>query len=76
MKQKGRNGSMLTPGDVARLLHVHINTVRRWSNREMLKAYRVGPRGDRRFREEDIATFLIEQSESNARNYRISEFPR
>ena len=76
MKRKRRNGSMLTPEDVARLLHVHINTVRRWSNREILKAYRIGPRGDRRFREEDIATFLIEQSESSARNYRVSELPR
>ena len=47
--------TMLTARDLARLLHVHINTVRRWSNRGLLKAYRVGPRGDRRFKKEDIA---------------------
>ena len=53
---------MLTVNDVARLLNVHINTVRRWSNQGILKAYRVGSRGDRRFRQEDIASFLLEES--------------
>ncbi len=51
-------------GDVCRLLNVHINTVRRWNNRGLLKANRIGPRGDRRFRQEDIITFLIEQSQN------------
>ena len=53
---------MLTVSDVARLLNVHINTVRRWSNQGILKAYHVGSRGDRRFRQEDIASFLSEES--------------
>jgi excisionase family DNA binding protein len=53
---------MLTVSDVARLLSVHINTVRRWSNQEILKAYRVGSRGDRRFQREDVANFLSEES--------------
>jgi len=51
---------MLTTREVARLLNVHINTVRRWSNRGIIKAYRVGPRSDRRFREEDVHNFLQE----------------
>jgi excisionase family DNA binding protein len=51
---------MLTISDVARLLKVHINTVRRWSNQGMLKAYRIGSRGDRRFRQEDVDSFLKE----------------
>ncbi len=54
---------MLTVSDVARLLSVHINTVRRWSNQGILKAYRVGSRGDRRFRREDITSFLSQESE-------------
>ena len=58
-----RDAVMLTATDVSRLLNVHMNTVRRWSNRGILKAYRIGPRGDRRFRQEDIASFLVEQSE-------------
>ena len=53
---------MLTVNDVARLLNVHINTVRRWSNQGILKAYRVGSRGDRRFRQEDITSFLSQES--------------
>ncbi len=53
---------MLTASDVARLLSVHVNTVRRWSNQGILKAYRVGSRGDRRFRQEDITSFLSQES--------------
>ena len=54
---------MLTTSEVARLLNVHINTVRRWSNQGILKAYRVGSRGDRRFRLEDVSSFLLHESE-------------
>jgi excisionase family DNA binding protein len=54
---------MLTTSDVARLLNVHINTVRRWSNQGILKAYRVGSRRDRRFRQEDISSFLLQEPE-------------
>ena len=53
---------MLTVSDVARLLNVHINTVRRWSNQGILRAYRVGSRGDRRFRQDDITSFLSQES--------------
>ena len=49
---------MLTTSDVARLLSVHINTVRRWSNQGILKTYRIGSRGDRRFDQKDIERFL------------------
>ncbi len=52
---------MLTTSDVARLINVHINTVRRWSNQRILKAYRIGSRGDRRFRREDIVSFLAKE---------------
>ena len=53
--------AMLTVSEVAELLNVHINTIRRWNNQGILKAYRIGSRGDRRFRQEDIASFLLEQ---------------
>jgi len=49
---------LLTPCEVANLLNIHINTVRRWSNLGVLKSLRIGPRGDRRFRKKDILTFL------------------
>ena len=49
---------MLTVSEVARLLHVHPNTLRRWSNRGRIKSYRINPRGDRRYRLRDIEGFL------------------
>ena len=52
--------AMFTTGEVAHLLNVHVNTVRRWSNRGIIEAYRIGPRGDRRFWREDITSFLVE----------------
>jgi excisionase family DNA binding protein len=49
---------MLTTAEVARMLNVHINTVRRWSNQGSLASYRLGSRGDRRFRKSDIDEFF------------------
>ena len=51
---------MLTVTEVSRLLHVHPNTLRRWSNDGRIRAYRITPRGDRRFEREEIARFLAE----------------
>jgi excisionase family DNA binding protein len=54
-----RNGNkMLTSRELASLLHVHINTVRRWSDMGVIKTYRIGPRSDRRFYWDDVITFL------------------
>lgn len=49
---------MMTTSGVAKMLHIHINTVRRWSDQGILKPYRIGPRGDRRFVRDDITEFL------------------
>lgn len=49
---------LLKVSEVARLLHVHINTVRRWSEYGWIPAYRINSRGDRRFRLEDITRFM------------------
>lgn len=49
------NNELITVGQVARLLHIHPNTVRRWSNKGILKSYRISKRGDRRFKKEDVA---------------------
>jgi excisionase family DNA binding protein len=51
-------GPLMTVRDVARLLNVHNNTVRRWSDRGMIKAYRINQRGDRRFKRDEIVRFL------------------
>ena len=59
---------MLTVREVAELLHIHANTVRRWSDRGVLRSYRIARRGDRRFRREDVAHFLAELNDSEVRN--------
>ena len=59
--------AMLTTSEVAHLLHVHINTVRRWSDRGLIRAYRVCPRGDRRYKREDIVHFLVKMNENGGR---------
>jgi excisionase family DNA binding protein len=53
---------MLTVREVSQLLHVHSNTLRRWTEQGIIKAYRIGPRGDRRFRAEDVAVLLLEDN--------------
>jgi excisionase family DNA binding protein len=49
---------MLTIRQVADFLHISISTVRRWSNSGMLRSYRIGPRGDRRYLRDDVLRFL------------------
>jgi excisionase family DNA binding protein len=51
-------GPMLTASEVAEMLHLHVNTVKRLGDRGELPFYRVCKRGDRRFRLEDVMTFL------------------
>ena len=53
-------GNMWTVREVASRLHVHPSTLRRWSNVGRIKAYRITPRGDRRYRRADVARFLAE----------------
>ncbi len=64
---------MLTIKDVARLLNIHVNTARRWSDQGILKSYRITRRGDRRFRQEDIALFLAEYNDFNTKKSSVKE---
>jgi excisionase family DNA binding protein len=64
---------MLSIRDVARLLHIHVNTVRRWSDQGIIKSYRITRRGDRRFRQEDIAHFLAEYNDFNLKKAAVKE---
>ena len=54
-------GTMLTMREACMLLNVHGNTLRRWSDRGLVRAYRLGASQHRRFRTEDIAALVIEQ---------------
>ncbi len=50
--------NMLTVSEVAHRLHVHQNTVRSWTNNGLLRCYRFGNRGNRRFSPEDVDEFM------------------
>jgi len=52
------NNRLLTIGEVAEILHIHVNTVRRWSENGILKPYRIGPRGDRRYLVADVTNVI------------------
>ena len=72
--EKSRIGSgngrrrMLTIREACELLSVHGNTLRRWSDQGLVRAYRIGLRGDRRFRQEDIDGLLTEQTRHRREN--------
>jgi excisionase family DNA binding protein len=60
MVNDNQMGNMLTVREASRLLHIHPNTLKRWSDKEIIRAYRITPRGDRRFKRQDITHFLAE----------------
>jgi excisionase family DNA binding protein len=66
MLQENEIMPMLAVKDVANLLHIHVNTVRRWSDSGIIRAYRITRRGDRRFSHKDINTFVAGLSEFNS----------
>lgn len=60
-----QSGQLLTVREVAQLLHIHNNTVRRWSDEGIIRTYRISRRGDRRFKREDIDSFLNRHDTGN-----------
>jgi excisionase family DNA binding protein len=49
---------MFSVADVATILNVHANTVRKWSDEGRIKSCRVGARGDRGFTPDDLKEFI------------------
>jgi excisionase family DNA binding protein len=55
----GQNGEVLLKvSEVADLMNAHPNSVRRWADIGLLPSYRIGQRGDRRFKLQDVYGFL------------------
>ena len=60
---------MLTVKEVASILNIHPNTVRRWEKKGLLESYGIGPRRSLRFRREDMIDFL-DKSKNEAHKVR------
>lgn len=54
--------TLLSTGEVAAIFKVHPNTIRRWSKEGKLVAEKIGPRGDRKFRREDVAVYYLDRA--------------
>ena len=61
VRNNDKSSRMLTVRETSHLLHIHPNTLRRWSQYGIIRAYRIGPRGDRRFKPEDVAALFEER---------------
>jgi excisionase family DNA binding protein len=72
MVEDNQMGNMLGTKNAANLLHIHPNTLERWSDKGRIKAYRITPRGDRRFKREDIVRFLAELKAHNGDGTKVS----
>jgi len=71
MADYNRMDNMLTPREVAELLHIHPNTLKRWSDKGRIKVYRINPRGDRRYKRGDINHFLAEFNPSRESDRKV-----
>jgi excisionase family DNA binding protein len=52
--------NLLTIKQVSDLLNIRPGTLRRWCNEGRISVVRINSRGDRRFRKEDIQSYLDE----------------
>ncbi len=58
--QPRSEGTTLSVSGAARLLGVHANTIRAWTDQGRLACIRINERGDRRYRDRDLLAFLEE----------------
>ena len=58
MPDSGNEKTLLTIKEVCREFNVHPNTLRNWDRSGKLKAMRVGPRKDRRYKRDEVFSFF------------------
>lgn len=62
MTNSGKGKELLSIGEVAKLFGVNRDTLRNWEDKGLIKPLRVGPRGDRKYRPEDIEKIAGDKS--------------
>ncbi len=67
--------SLMTARQVAEFLQVSVCTIGRWSRKGALKFYRVGGRGDMRYRLKDVLSFLEETSSHSGADTTAEKVP-
>lgn len=72
-KRKLDDEAIMTCAEVADFLRVHLSSVRRWSRSGKLRAYKVGSRGDWRYREQDVRDFLYRHGGVSQKEVRMNE---
>ena len=58
VKNKQEIPELLTLKEACDILKCHPNTLRQWDKKSILVAIRIGERGDRRYRKDDIMKLL------------------
>ena len=58
MAIQSETSELVTPREAAKMLYIHINTLRRWGNEGIIKQYRIGLRGDRRFSRKEVFSLI------------------
>lgn len=58
MKKKLEIPELLTLQEACEFLKKHPNTLRKWDQQGVLKAVRMGPRGDRMYKKEEILKLI------------------
>jgi excisionase family DNA binding protein len=56
-----QSGTLLTMREACQMLHVHANTLRRWSAKGMIRAYRIGAGYQRRYDAGEVAALAFNQ---------------
>ena len=65
--KKSGEKAIMTCDEVAEFLRVHVISVRRWSRCGKLRAYKIGGRGDWRYRKQDVLAFLYDTSYADSK---------
>ncbi len=69
---QGIDDRLLTPQEAARILNVHENTLRRWCDQGILKAYRIGSCAHRRIPLDQVRTLSTQMHENQGHFARLS----